>query len=306
MEHSNDSEIYLIDNASSDDSLNFVRTNFPSVKTIEFENNLGFARAYNKAVSKIDASLICLLNNDVEVTPNWLEPIKRSFENDSVQIIQPKILDYYRRGYFEYAGAAGGFLDKYGFPYCRGRIFQSLERDQNQFNDEAEIFWASGACFFIRKNLFTELEGFDPSFFAHMEEIDLCWRAQNRGKTIMYKGESVVYHMGGATLSNSSPRKTLLNFRNSLVMMAKNLPKGNLFGTLFVRLAQDGIAAIYFLSKGQILHSFMVLRSHVEFFWRLIPVLRKRNAVKRISNYYHTKSIVWSYFVNKKKTFNSL
>ena len=198
-------------------------------------------------MSHIEADLFCLLNNDVEVTENWLEPIITCFKEDSkTAIIQPKLLDYKNKDYFEYAGAAGGFLDKYGYPYCRGRIFNTIEKDLGQYNDTSEIFWASGACLFIRSKVFNELNGFDESFFAHMEEIDLCWRAKNLGYSVKYVGQSSIYHVGGATLSNTNPKKTYLNFRNSLFALTKNA-KGNLLFLILVRLTLDGVAAAKFL-----------------------------------------------------------
>lgn len=222
--YSKNADIYVVDNASTDTSMAFVNANYPEVKIIQNKENGGFAKGYNEALKKVDADIFCLLNSDVEVTKNWLEPIVEAFKNNAeVAIMQPKLLDYKQKDYFEYAGAAGGFIDKFGYPYCRGRIFNTLEKDEGQYNDTHSIFWASGACLFVRSYVFKELNGFDESFFAHMEEIDLCWRAKNLGYKIIYTGRSQVYHVGGATLANSNPKKTFLNFRNSLFALVKTL-----------------------------------------------------------------------------------
>ena len=248
-----------------------------------------------------------MLNNDVEVTDNWLSPIIDKFlKEPNTVIIQPKILDYKRKDYFEYAGAAGGFIDKYGYPYCRGRIFNTIEKDEGQYKDSTEIFWASGACFFIRKNVYETLNGFDESFFAHMEEIDLCWRAKNLDYNIKYEGSSKVYHLGGATLSNTNPKKTYLNFKNSLFMLTKNLPKGHMFSVIFIRLFLDGLAGIQFLIQGKFLHFTAIIKSHFSFYWYLPKLIRQRKTNKLQKRYYQKTSIVWSYFVNNNKTFNSL
>src|SRR5690606_35983908 len=211
------------DNNSSDQSKQYVETYFKNVQWIQLHENFGYAKGYNEALKGIKEEIICLLNTDVEVTENWLQPVLDLFsKDDSIGIIQPKILDYNNKSHFEYAGAAGGFIDKYGYPYCRGRVFNSIEKDSNQYDTSTSIFWASGACFFIRKNVFHSLNGFDESFFAHMEEIDLCWRAYNLNYQTKYVGESTVYHLGGATLNAQNPKKTYLNFRNSLFCLTKN------------------------------------------------------------------------------------
>ena len=209
--------VYVADNASSDDSVSFIRTTFPSVKIIQNTENFGFAKGYNEALKYIEEEYYALVNSDIEVTENWLSPILEIFENEpETSILQPKILDYKNKEKFEYAGAGGGFIDKYGFPFCRGRVFQSIEKDSGQYNDTFDIFWASGACFFIRKEIYRKLNGFDEDFFAHQEEIDLCWRAFNLNYKAKYCGKSTVYHVGGATLNESNPQKTFLNLRNSL------------------------------------------------------------------------------------------
>ncbi|WP_291122958.1 glycosyltransferase family 2 protein [Flavobacterium sp. UBA6046] len=262
VQFSPEATIYVADNASTDDSIAFVKANFPTVQIIRNESNFGFARGYNEALKHIDAEIYALVNSDIEVTENWLQSIIETFENEpQTAIIQPKILDYKRKEYFEYAGAAGGFIDKYGYPYCRGRIFETLEKDKGQYDDNCEIFWASGACFFIRSSVYNELEGFDADFFAHQEEIDLCWRALNKGYKVKYNSQSVVYHVGGATLQLGNPKKTFLNFRNSLLMLLKNLPKKQLFPVIFTRLILDGIAGIQFLLQGKSKHLLAIVKT---------------------------------------------
>jgi GT2 family glycosyltransferase len=304
--HSQEAKIYVADNASTDDSIDLVRSRFPSVAVIENTENWGFAKGYNEALKRVHEDIICLLNNDVEVTPNWLDPVISRFKAESNTVImQPKLLDHKRRNYFEYAGAAGGYVDKYGYPYCRGRIFNTVEKDKGQYDDVADIHWASGACLFIRNEIFHGLKGFDESFFAHMEEIDLCWRAKNMGYDIKYAGASEVYHLGGATLNHKDPRKTYLNFRNSLFTLVKN-SVGPLFPIVFARLFLDGVACIKFLTELKFKHLFAVLRSHWSFYGHLSTVLRWRKASNKGKSHYMTTSIVWSYYVLNKRTFNSL
>lgn len=306
VKHSKEATIYVADNASTDDSINLVRTQFPSVQLIENAENWGFAKGYNEALKQVHADILCLLNNDVEVTANWLDPVISLFEKEpNTAIIQPKLLDHKKKDHFEYAGAAGGYVDKYGYPYCRGRIFNTVEKDAGQFNDIADIHWASGASLFIREEVFQGLNGFDEFFFAHMEEIDLCWRARNFGYGIKYVGTSEVYHLGGATLKHNDPQKTYLNFRNSLFTLVKN-SGSKLFPIVFIRLVLDGVACIKFLTEFKFRHIFAVLRSHLSFYRYLPTVLRWRKRTNRSKNYYQIRSIVWSYYVFNKTTFNSL
>lgn len=303
IEYSKEATIYLADNCSTDDSLTFVKNNFPSVKIIQNDANYGFAQGYNVALQHVEEEIYCLLNSDVEVTQNWLTPILSIFENEpETAIIQPKILDFKNKEYFEYAGAAGGFIDKYGFPYCRGRIFNTLEKDNGQYNDEIIIFWATGACFFIRKDVFRELNGFDDDFFAHQEEIDLCWRAFNIGHKTKYTYKSAVYHVGGATLNASNPKKTFLNFRNSLLMLVKNVPKKMLFRIISMRLILDGIASLHFLFQGKPKHSFAILKAHFHFYHLINRNLHKRTSHQN-NDYYNVKSIIYQYFVKSGKVF---
>ena len=309
LTYSDAATIYVADNASTDDSLNFLKLNFPTVKIIENQENGGYAKGYNEALKLIDEEILCLLNSDVEVTDGWLNAIAEVFDTEpETSIIQPKILDYKNRAYFEYAGAAGGFIDKFGYPYCRGRIFDTIEKDEGQYNDTIPIFWASGACFFIRKSVFKKLNGFDASFFAHMEEIDLCWRAHNMGYVTRYVGTSTVYHVGGATLDTANPKKTYLNFRNSLFTLTKNAP-GNIFILIFVRLVLDGVASLKFLSGFKLTHIMAVLKAHGSFYLHLPKLLQQRQVLKPLniannpSNYYQVRSIVWHYFVKRQKKF---
>ena len=304
MQFSAEATVYVADNASTDNSIQFIKDNFPSITIIQNKENFGFAKGYNIALEQVEEELYCLLNSDVEVTENWLTPILSIFENEkSIGIIQPKILDYKDKSKFEYAGAAGGFIDKYGYPFCRGRIFETIEEDLGQYDDETEIFWASGACFFIRKEIYKTLKGFDDDFFAHQEEIDLCWRAFNLGYKVKYTSKSIVYHVGGATLKEGNPKKTYLNFRNSLFMLLKNLPENKLIPIIFTRLLLDGIAGIQFLSKGKFKHFIALLKAHFSFYRSINKMLKKR--VKKHSlNYFHTKSIVFTYFVKKGIVFD--
>ncbi len=303
IKNSPESTIYLADNDSSDDSISFVSTNFPSVQIIKNEYNFGFAQGYNEALKSVNADIFALVNSDVEVTPNWLQPILETFKNEpNTAIVQPKILDYKRKDYFEYAGAGGGFIDKYGFPYCRGRIFETIEKDLGQYNDTCEIFWASGACFFIRSSVYRELNGFDGDFFAHQEEIDLCWRAKNKKYIIKYNGLSTIYHFGGATLSEESPKKTFLNFRNSLFMLTKNLPNEKLLKIIFIRMLLDGIAGIRFLFQGKFTHLFAVLKAHFHYYHLIQMNLNKRGQIK-VNHYFERNSIVYNYYIKKQHNF---
>jgi GT2 family glycosyltransferase len=306
IQFSKEATVYVADNASTDDSVAFVRANFPTVSIVVNATNTGYAGGYNEALQHIEADVYALVNSDIEVTENWLQPIIQTFQNEpSTAIIQPKILDFKNKDYFEYAGAAGGFIDQYGYPFCRGRIFDTLEKDNGQYDSNQEIFWASGACFFIRSAVYNQLNGFDTSFFAHQEEIDLCWRATNKGYSIKYLFESKVYHVGGATLQQGNPKKTELNFRNSLLMLTKNLPKKNLYKVLFIRMILDGVAGIQFLLRGQYKHLLAILKAHFAFYKLFSENYAKRGDIQQ-TKYYFTKSIVYSYFVNKIRFFNDL
>jgi hypothetical protein len=304
---SEEASVVVADNASIDDSVTFVKEHFPQVQIVQNKTNGGYAKGYNDALLYVDADVFCLLNSDIEVTKGWLQPIISLYKTDEkISIIQPKILAYNQKNKFEYAGAGGGFIDKYGYPFCRGRIFNTLEEDNGQYNNNLPIFWASGACMFIKRSVFNELGGFDEAFFAHQEEIDLCWRAHNNNYKVWYCGASTVYHVGGATLNEASTFKTYLNFRNSLFNLTKNLPKKKLFPVIFTRLILDGLAAIQFLCKGKPKHVTAILKAHFSFYKQLSSMFKKRKFGILTKDYYYKKSIVWCYFVNKKKYFPEL
>ncbi|MFM1874390.1 MAG: hypothetical protein RL266_127 [Bacteroidota bacterium] len=297
----------MADNASSDDSVAFVRNRFPSVGIIETGDNLGFAGGYNAALSDLTEEYFVLLNSDVEVCANWLEPMLELMDSDPhVAVCQPKILQYNNRSHFEYAGAAGGFIDKFGFPFCRGRIFETCEEDNGQYDQPTEIFWATGACMLVRSNVYRELGGLDADFFAHMEEIDLCWRAKRSGRKIMAVPRSKVYHVGGGTLSKSNPKKTFLNFRNGLELLCKNLPASNLIQVMLVRMVFDGIAALKFLLSGHPKDFTAVFRAHMAFYGRLNVTLKKRqgnfNPVSKI----YRNSIVIDHYLMRNNKFSDL
>ena len=299
-------DLYVIDNGSTDTSVSFLKQYYPTVQCIKLTHNIGYAGGYNEGLKHISADVFCLLNSDIQVTKNWLKPIINTFENNiNTSIIQPKILDYHHKNKFEYAGAGGGFIDQLGYPYCRGRIFHTLEEDHGQYNDQKEVFWASGACLFIRATVFNDLGGFDSRFFAHMEEIDLCWRAKNKGSTVTYVGNSTVYHVGGASLDVSNPKKTYLNFRNSLYTLAKNTSKP-LVLVVLLRLILDGIAGFHFLLQAKPKHTFAIIKAHGSFYLDLPYLLQFRRENSLTKSFKLHPSIVWSYFVQNKKYFSKL
>lgn len=303
----NDATIYVADNNSTDDSINFLQSHFPSVSIIQNKINGGYAKGYNDALLKVDEDLVVLMNSDIETTPGWLKPIMSQFINDpNLGAAQPKILDYNNKSYFEYAGAGGGFIDKMGYPYCRGRIFQEIEKDKGQYDDIAPIFWASGACLVVRKDIFWQAGALDELFFAHQEEIDLCWRIHNLGYSIKHIGTSAVYHVGGATLSTMNPQKTFYNFRNTLYALIKNVKGGEVWLIIFIRLILDAVAGIKFLTEGKPKHFGAILRAHFSFYCNLQKVLNKRQVTKQSKNYYSIYSIVWQHFVKKKNRYNEL
>lgn len=305
IKYSKEAEIYIADNASTDDSIVYIKDNFPEIGIIQNSVNGGYAKGYNDALTKINADIYCLLNNDIEVTENWLIPVLETFKNhNNVAAIQPKILDYKKKTHFEYAGAGGGYIDRLGYPYCRGRIFDTLEEDLAQYDDTTSVFWASGACLFIRKSVFNDVNGFDEDFFAHQEEIDLCWRIRNLGHEIMYVGSATVYHLGGATLNNMNPRKTFLNFRNSLFMLTKNVPGSTVCLLIFIRLILDGIAGIKFLVEGKSPHFVAIFKAHYSFYINLPKFYKKRRKLLQQKKYYRISSVVWLYYISNKKYFN--
>ena len=308
-----DAEVIVADNASTDSSLEFLKKNYPNVRVIALDKNYGFAEGYNKALAQVDAEYFVLLNSDVEVDAEWLKPLEFFMDNNpDVAACQPKILYQKNDNYFEYAGAAGGFIDKYGYPFCRGRIFNYVEPDVGQYDEQKDVFWSSGACLFIRKADYMNVGGLDGDFFAHMEEIDLCWRLKNRGRRIVCIPSSVVYHVGGGTLAQGNPRKTFLNFRNNLLMLYKNLPSSKVNRTLFIRMVLDGLAALLMLAKGDVQNFKSVYKAHTEF-----KALKKKFAEKRekeatfadssapISEIYR-HSIVAAYYIRGIKRFRNL
>ena len=306
-EFSKEANVYVADNASTDGSIAFLQKKYPEVGVIQNSSNGGYAKGYNDALPHIDADIYCLLNSDVEVTKDWLIPIIKEFEDRPLaSIVQPKILDYKNKTHFEYAGAAGGFIDKFGYPFCRGRIFNELETDNGQYNDVKEIFWATGACLFIKKEVFQELNGFDEDYFAHQEEIDLCWRAKNKGHKVYYVGASEVYHLGGSTLNSMNPKKTFLNFRNSLYSLVKNLPAGKVFPLVLLRLVLDGLAGLNFLFQGRFKHFWAIWQAHFSFYKNFLTMYNKREKAYITGDYYLIKSIVWAYYINHVKIFNNL
>ena len=299
--------IYVADNNSTDGSIAFLSENFPKVKLIRNTVNGGYAKGYNDALKEVTEELLVLMNSDIETTPHWLEPVIERFRiNTNLAAAQPKILDFKRKAYFEYAGAAGGFIDALGYPYCRGRIFDSIEKDTGQYNDVQQIFWASGACLIVRRDIFWQAGGFDEFYFAHQEEIDLCWRFNNMGLEIEHIGKSCIYHVGGATLSTADPRKTFLNFRNSLCNLIKNEPGQKVYLILFLRLVLDGIAAIAFLIKNKPKHFAAVLKAHFDFYRNLSTLMTKRKKVKVSRPYYQIISIVFEHFILGKKNYRKL
>jgi len=299
--------VYVADNASTDNSIQFIKEHYPWVSIIENSVNGGYAKGYNDALQQIDADIYCLLNSDVAVSEHWLSPVLTVFENDpKTAIIQPKILDFKDPTRFEYAGAGGGFIDLYGYPYCRGRVFNHLEKDQQQFNDVTPVFWASGACLFIRSKVYHQLGGFDEDYFAHQEEIDLCWRAQNEGHHVMYVGTATVYHIGGATLQETDPHKTFLNFRNSLLNVVKNVPKRWFLFVIFSRLLLDGIAGIRFIIERRPVHTWAILKAHGSFYTHFFAFLKKRKKLQKKTHYNRHTSVVWQYFILGRKQFKKL
>lgn len=304
IDNSDNSTVYVIDNNSSDESVFYLRQNFKEVEIISLDKNYGFAEGYNKGLKKVKEEYVCIINNDILVTKNWLNPIREKLEKDPLSIIQPNILDINNDDFFEYAGASGGFIDKYGYPFCRGRIFDTLEKDDGKYLD-SKIFWASGACFFISKNVFYEIGGFDKRFFAHMEEIDLCWRGFNLGFNCYSVTSSKVFHVGAATIKKNS-KKTYLNYRNSLIMMTKNLPLKDLLLTLFLRIILDILSSFRILIKGEISNFIALYKAHFDYFNVLRLILKERDNTSKKSNYFKINSIVYKYFILGKKKFFQL
>lgn len=299
-------QVIVADNNSSDDSIDFLKTKYPSVQIIQNAGNWGFAKGYNEALKQVKADYYVLLNSDVEVTADWLEPMVDLLEKDkAIAACQPKVLSFHQKKMFEYAGAAGGWIDKYGYPFCKGRVFEICEEDRGQYNQQEPIFWASGAALFIRAAVFQESGGFDEYFFAHQEEIDLCWRLQLAGHKIYSCPSSIVYHVGAGTLQKESPKKTFLNFRNNLIMLAKNLPAGRRW-VILVRILLDAIAAWKGLLSGNAGYFMAILKAHPAFLkWVLFQPKKNvspRSRNGRLSGIFRG-NLVWQFFIKKKKNF---
>lgn len=307
-----DVEIIVADNCSTDDSLAFLQENYPQVRTIVLSQNYGYAEGYNQALAQVEAEYFVLLNSDVEVTDNWLYPVISFMDtNRDVAAAQPKIRAQRNKTFFEYAGASGGFIDKYGYPFCRGRIFDTVEKDNAQYNDVIDIFWASGACMFIRSKDYFEVGGLDASFFVHMEEIDLCWRLNARGRRLVCVPSSEVYHVGGATLAEDSPRKVFLNFRNNLLMLYKNMDDTEFLSVMRYRKLLDYIAAFKFLISGKLENAKAVLKAHKDF--KLIRdsynETREENVLKSagyIMPTVYRRSILYQFYIKKHKHYSEL
>ena len=302
--------IVVADNGSTDDSVEFIKEEYPQISLIELDQNYGFAGGYNKALEKVDSDIFCLLNSDVRVTKGWLDPVVNLFKTDpAIAAIQPKILSDRDHSHFEHAGAAGGFVDKYGYPFCRGRIMNAIEPDKGQYDKEIDIFWASGACLFIRADLFRKNNGFDADYFAHMEEIDLCWRLKNQGYRVVFTPESQIFHWGGATLEYNNPHKLYLNFRNSLWTLYKNYTGKHLGWTMFNRMITDTFAIIKYFVCFDFKNTKAIINAHLSFH-RSKPELKEKRRLllelvnttnhKEILNY----SIVWQFFFYSRKKFS--
>ncbi len=315
-------DIVVGDNASTDGSVDFIKREYPTIRIIQNDQNYGFTGGYNRVLEQVDADYYILLNSDVEVLPNWIAPMISLMESDPmIAAAAPKIKSYAQKSYFEHAGAAGGFIDSFGYIFCRGRLFYEIEEDKGQYGQSGEVFWASGAAMFIKRHCWDEANGFDDSFFAHMEEIDLCWRLKNKGYKVMYCAESEIFHLGGGTLNVENPFKTYLNFRNNLSLLKKNLPFGQAVFIIPVRILMDLMAIFRFLNEGKRKDAWAVSRAHQSFVLGLFRKVRKsespkvremeeetdkRPATKAKLKGMYKGSIVWAFFIKKKKHFTEL
>jgi len=312
IEHSPNASVFVADNGSSDGSLVHLKEHFPSVQIIDLKENYGFAGGYNRALAQVDAEFFLLLNSDVEVSEGWLTPLMGMIRSSAdIAAVQPKILSYKNKHQFEHAGAAGGYIDKDGYPFCRGRIFDLFEEDNGQYDDEQEIFWATGACLLLRADLFKQCGGFNERFFAHMEEIDFCWRLKNEGHRIMYAPNSTVFHVGGGALPYDNPRKTFLNFRNSLFMITRNYHGSSLLLMILKRLILDGVAGVKFILEGNAKHMWQVIRAHFQFYGKLGTLLKEREALnydatKANKKGVYKRSIVKARYLRGEKKFSEL
>lgn len=314
VEHSVDNEtiVCIADNGSNDGSVDWISENFADIRLLRLEKNHGYAGGYNLALDQLDARYFVLLNSDIEVTPGWLKPLISHMDHSSdVASCQPKILSHTNKDQFEYAGAAGGFIDKYGYTFCRGRIFDVIETDTGQYDDLSDIFWSTGACMVVRAEAWKRCLGFDSDFFAHMEEVDLCWRFRNAGYRISYIPDSVVYHIGGGALAYDSSFKTYLNFRNNLFLLYKNLPDNKLHTVIFIRKLLDSLAALLFLLKGKTTSIKAVWKAHIDYYKSISNLKKKRASLKRLhekqtGRLILNKSIVFEFYIRGRKTFSSL
>jgi len=312
IEYSAQSDIIVADNASTDESVNWLKANHPQIKLILLDQNFGFCEGYNRAMSFIDNEYCVLLNSDVEVSHNWLNPLRDELDkNPHVAAVQPKILSFNNKDHFEYAGAAGGFIDKMGYPFCRGRLFDATEKDNGQYDKPLKVFWTSGACMMIRTKLFKNLGGFDQDFFAHMEEIDLCWRLQRADYMLMNVPASKVYHLGAGTLPKDNPRKTYLNFRNNLDLISRHWTKKELILKLPLRIIMDWFAAGLFLFNGIPRHSLAVFRAQFRFLIKINSIYRKRKELsgklsKPALTTIYQGMITVDYFIEGKRKFSEL
>ncbi|WP_107037251.1 glycosyltransferase family 2 protein [Brumimicrobium mesophilum] len=313
IQNTSDATIVVVDNQSTDESLTYVRNNHPEVQVILNDSNGGFAKGYNDGLTRLKGRFeyYVLINSDIEVTPNWLNPlIDKLDQNPKIAGVQPKVLAFHRRSHFEHAGASGGFIDKNYYPFCRGRIFDEVEEDIGQYNNDKEVFWTTGACMAVRSEIYHRLGGLDEDFFAHMEEIDFCWRAKKQNHSFYVVPTSKVYHVGGGTLNYENPRKTFLNFRNSLYTIHKN-HVGWLFGKVIYRLILDGVAAVKYLVGFQFKHIIAILKAHGAYYSNIPTLNKKRKQIKLESTEYnkgglYKASLLWAYFFKRIKKFEGL
>lgn len=305
-------EVIVADNASTDDTFEYLQQNFPTVKTVQIAINRGFSNGYSEALKHIQAKYYVLLSSDFEVTQGWFPPLLHAMQHyPGLAACQPKLRYWRDREYFEYAGAGGGFKDNLGYLFCRGRIFNTLEKDEGQYNDDIEVFWASGGCFMVRADLYHKMGGLDADLYAHMEEVDLCWRLKNAGYKIGYIGQSTVYHVGGSVISYGSPQKLYYNFRNSLILLLKNETTAKLLWLFPLRFVLDGVAGIQMLFKGNVKGTLTIIKAHFNFYGNLGKWMGRRKEAKKMVTHrnkegYYPRSIVWDYFILRKRIFPRL